>query len=111
MRRVLVTGGAGFIGHRLVERLSETDSTVTVVDNLSNANPSFLDTLKGSGQTLKQARHPIKLNKNASVYVADIRDKESVLHIAKREEIDTCIHLAAKIRETFQIPSETLKRR
>jgi UDP-glucose 4-epimerase len=75
------------------------------------ANPSFLDTLKGSGQTLKQAGHPIKLNKNASVYVADIRDKESVLHIAKREEIDTCIHLDAKIRETFQIPSETLKRR
>ena len=46
MQRVLLTGGAGFIGHRLVRKLSESGSAVTIVDNLSNANLNFLDQVK-----------------------------------------------------------------
>src|SRR6185437_14163765 len=35
MNRILITGGAGFIGSRLVLRLLESDYQVTVLDNLS----------------------------------------------------------------------------
>ena len=38
---MLVTGGAGFIGHRLIGKLSESGSAVTIVDNLSNANLTY----------------------------------------------------------------------
>lgn len=34
-KRVLVTGGAGFIGHRLVRKLVSLDAKVTVADDLS----------------------------------------------------------------------------
>lgn len=34
--KVLVTGGAGFIGSHLTERLMNEECTVTVIDNLSN---------------------------------------------------------------------------
>lgn len=41
-RRVLVTGGAGFIGSHLVERLLDRGDAVTVVDNLSTGRRSNL---------------------------------------------------------------------
>ena len=35
MKNILITGGAGFIGSRLCERLYEKDYNITVLDNLS----------------------------------------------------------------------------
>ena len=35
MKNILITGGAGFIGSRLCERLFEKDYNITVLDNLS----------------------------------------------------------------------------
>jgi nucleoside-diphosphate-sugar epimerase len=34
-KRVLVTGGAGFIGSHIVDKLSELGASVTVLDNLT----------------------------------------------------------------------------
>jgi UDP-glucose 4-epimerase len=80
MNRVLVTGGAGFIGHHVLERLSLLNCPVTVIDNLSNRNRnySFSDT-------------------NISFYKEDIRNKDNISDIFKQERVDTCIHLAANI--------------
>src|SRR5947209_18447389 len=45
MKRVLVTGGAGFIGAHLVERLTrDSDVHVTVLDNLRRGRIQALDT-------------------------------------------------------------------
>jgi nucleoside-diphosphate-sugar epimerase len=117
MRNVLVTGGAGFIGHHLVGSLSKTDSTITVIDNLSNANVNFLRGVKNAIESRGVSRSRfVRLSSKrhghggVSMYVEDIRNKESLIEIFKTEEIDTCVHLAAKISvpESITNPGDTI---
>ncbi len=101
MNQILVTGGAGFIGQHLLKRLSQLDCKITVIDNLSNGNENFQnDNISKSDNT----------NNNISFHKVDIRNKDSVSHIFKRERIDTCIHLAARISVSDSItnPYDTL---
>jgi len=78
-RKVLVTGGAGFIGHRLTRKLVDFAAEVKVVDDLS----------KGSLANLKDLTGRIEFT-NVNLLDADV---------AKRllRDMDTCFHLAAKI--------------
>ena len=78
-KRVLVTGGAGFIGSRAVARLVESSAHVTVVDNLSKGNLSNLRTL----------RRQIEFRDE------DLLTSSSLRRILK--DTDACFHLAAKI--------------
>jgi UDP-glucose 4-epimerase len=59
--RVLVTGGAGFIGSHVVDKLCDLGHSVTVIDDLSTGSRSNLDS--------SQARH-----QDLRVHVADIVD-------------------------------------
>src|SRR5205085_10604216 len=89
-------GGAGFIGSHLVKKLLERGGVnVTVVDNLSNNRQYY--TTKPFGREV-------------SFYDTDIRILQSMLDIVRQEEIDTCIHLAAKISvaESILSPFETI---
>lgn len=79
LQSVLVTGGAGFVGRHLVKRLL-TDCKVIVADNLA------------SGREGNIPRH-----KNVIFHNEDIRNRESLSDIIKREKIDSCVHLAAKV--------------
>src|SRR6266849_4684864 len=115
MYNVLVTGGAGFIGHHLVKRLSAMDCKITIIDNLSNANRIFLHTIKSAIQasSVSTSRF-VSLNDNgindASFYAEDIRNKDALIDIFKGEEIDTCVHLASKIsvQESITNPGDTI---
>jgi UDP-glucose 4-epimerase len=82
MNKVLVTGGAGFIGHHLLKRLSQMNCQIIVIDNLSNRNENF---------------HVANIKDNILLYTEDIRNKNAVLNIFNHARIDTCIHLAAKV--------------
>jgi UDP-glucose 4-epimerase len=115
MYNVLVTGGAGFIGHHLVKRLSAMDCKITIIDNLSNANRIFLHVIKSAIQasSVSMSRF-VSLNDNGindvSFYAEDIRNKDALINIFESEEIDTCVHLASKISvpESITNPGDTI---
>jgi UDP-glucuronate 4-epimerase len=113
MYNVLVTGGAGFIGHHLVKRLSAMGSKITIID--SNANGFFLHKIKSAIQASSVSTSPfVVLNDNeindVSFYAEDIRNKDALIDIFKGEEIDTCVHLASKIsvQESITNPGDTI---
>jgi len=72
----LVTGGAGFIGSHLVERLLESGHSVRVVDNLSTGNTENLAAVAGEIDFL-----PGDL-REAAVCRQAVRDVEHVFHVA-----------------------------
>ncbi len=74
MARYVVTGGCGFIGSHLVDKLIDLDHEVYVVDNLSSGKLE-------------------NLNKKATFFHCDISDTDVMKGIF--EECDGCFHLAA----------------
>ena len=74
--RILVTGGAGFVGSHSIERLLEAGHVVTAFDNLSTGKPSNLDGL------------------DVRLIEGDIRDMET-LDETLAEGYDAVLHLAA----------------
>ena len=78
MAKILITGGAGYVGSILMPFLLEKGYKVTVYDSLIYGGLSLL---------------PFISSKNFSFIKGDIRDKESLAHVIK--ENDIIIHLAA----------------
>ena len=88
MERILITGGAGFIGHHLVSKLlPQRQYRIIVVDNLSTGRKENLF----SDQS-KSVNNGVPL----SFYEEDILNTDRIFNIFKHEGADTCIHLAAK---------------
>ncbi len=90
--KILVTGGAGFIGKHLVKSLIEKGNMVTIFDNFSNAEKSSVSYL---------------VNMGAKIIKGDITKLEDITNATK--EHDVVVHLAAKIsvEESIKNPSET----
>lgn len=80
--RILVTGGAGYIGsHTCVELLNE-GYEVVVVDNLYNASRKSLERVQEiTGKTL-------------TFYQADLLDQPAIDKILDQEKVDAVIHFA-----------------
>jgi CDP-paratose 2-epimerase len=87
---VLVTGGAGFIGSNLADRLAQEGHRVLVYDALSRpgveANLRWL-----------QRRHPQRI----AVTIADVRDSPALKDAAKN--VEAVFHLAAQVAVTTSI--------
>ncbi|WP_025729874.1 UDP-glucose 4-epimerase GalE [Atopobacter phocae] len=80
--RVLVTGGAGYIGSHTVLALIEHQHDVIILDNFSNSHPLVINRLNElSGQTMK-------------VYTGDLLDKSFLNNVFEQETIDAVIHFA-----------------
>lgn len=93
MKRVLVTGGAGFIGSHLVTALIERGDEVTVVDNF---DPFYPERLKRRGLDLR-----------ARLVEADIRDQDAMHRAFAEGKPEICVHLAALagVRPSLERPA------
>jgi len=85
MDRILLTGGAGFIGSHLAERLLARGDRVVVLDNFNDAYDPAL-----------KRRNALALSAaGAEVLTGDIRDRERVAQLFERGSFDALVHLAA----------------
>lgn len=82
--KILVTGGAGFIGRWVVERLLKDGHELWVIDNLAN---SSLD-------NLKEFQHATNLKK---VMILDMKERDALQTLFQEVDFDICYHLAASI--------------
>jgi len=80
--KVLITGGAGFIGHHVVKQLIDSGHEVMVIDNLSRSLGKNVEFVKGLGVLLK----PI-----------DVRDLNSLVEAFKEFRPEAVVHAAALI--------------
>ncbi|PYK07483.1 MAG: epimerase [Verrucomicrobia bacterium] len=91
--RILVTGGAGFIGSHLVEKLLAAGHEVVILDDFND----FYD---------PQIKHAniAGFAKDVTVYHVDLRDGGSVRSLFHREKVDAIAHLAARagVRPSIQ---------
>jgi len=93
LKRVLVTGGAGFIGSHLVRALVERGDEVSIVDNF---DPFYPERLK------RRALHP-----QARLLETDIRDQDAMHRAFGEMKPDVVVHLAALagVRPSLERPA------
>lgn len=88
MRNILVTGGAGFIGSHLVDRLlSEGDWQVTAVDDFNDFYSPEIKRANIAGHLRSS---------NYRLVEADIRDAEAMAAMFAETKFDVIVHLAAR---------------
>jgi UDP-glucose 4-epimerase len=92
--RVLVCGGAGYIGSHTVIQLLAAHHEVLIVDSFGNSKPTVIDRLEAiTGQKLQ-------------VHAFDLRDVERTDRLFATEQIDAVIHFAGHkaVGESVQKP-------
>jgi len=94
MKKILVTGGAGYIGSHTVVQLHKHGYTPIIIDNLSNSEAFIIDRI----EKICQVKIPF--------YNLDCNDKNSYKTIVEKEgKIDGVIHFAA-----FKAVGESVKK-
>src|SRR5256886_15587849 len=93
--RIMVTGGAGFIGSHLAEKLLAVGHEVVILDDFND----FYD---------PQIKHAniAGFAKDLTVCRVDLRENDSVRTVFRREKLDAVVHLAARagVRPSIQSP-------
>ena len=94
--KVLVTGGAGYIGSHTTVDLLDNDCEVVVVDNFCNSKPTVIDRIKKI------------TGKEFAFYRADVCDKAALAAIFAAEKPDAVIHFAGlkAVGESVRKPLE-----
>ena len=92
--KILVTGGAGFIGSHACVELLEAGYQVVVVDNLSNSKSDSLSQVEEM------------TGKNMQFHLADLRDAAAMQLLFKKEKIGAVIHFAGlkAVGESVEFP-------
>ena len=97
---VLITGGAGFIGFHLIQRLIKNNINVIAVDNLNSYYS--VDLKKARLEEIK------KLNGQFNFYVGDIEDTFFLKKMFKRFEPKYVVNLAAQAGVRYSIKNPSL---
>jgi UDP-glucose 4-epimerase len=94
--KILVSGGAGYIGSQAVLVLLEKEYEVVVLDNL----------YRGYGQVMDRFKE--KYGKKFAFYKADLRDIDQVEKVFKKEKIDGVMHFGALclVNESMEEPEK-----
>ncbi|OZT78623.1 NAD-dependent epimerase [Salinicoccus roseus] len=98
MKKILITGTAGFIGSHMAKRLLEEGHAVVGIDNMND----YYDV------TLKHDRLEVLLEGRLHNYEVDISDTKSVMEIFRSEQPEIVINLAAQagVRYSIDNPHE-----
>lgn len=97
MKTYFITGGAGFIGSSLTERLLKEGNKVITIDNFCDFyNPKIKE------NNISKFEH----NENYKIYRNDIRDGQAIKKIFSENKIDIVMHLAAMagVRPSIEDP-------
>lgn len=81
--KILVAGGAGYIGSHTVVELLNNNYEVVIVDNYSNSSPTVIERIKQI------------TNKDLQVYELDIMDKPALEKVFQENDIAAVLHFAA----------------
>jgi UDP-glucuronate 4-epimerase len=97
-KRILLTGGAGFIGSHVAEELIRRGTQLSIVDSLDNF------------YALSRKRLNLQEIQNAGSYEffeADVRDMDALRKVAERVQPEIVIHLAARagVRPSIEQPA------
>ena len=93
--KVIVTGGAGFIGRHLVKYLLEKCYLVTIFDNFSNSTKYFVSSLVNIGAKI------IEGNITKPLEILDaVKDQDMVIHLAAKISVSES---TKNTLETFQV--------
>jgi len=94
---VLITGGAGFIGSHLAERLVERGRQIICLDNFDDYYPAEV-----KRSNLQRALS----SQRVSLEEADVRDREGLRSVLGTERVRVLVHLAARpgVRPSLQDP-------
>lgn len=92
--KILLTGGAGYIGSHTAVELSASGHDVVIADNFSNSSPVVLDRL----ETITGKRFPL--------YEIDVADKNALRKVFEENKIDAVIHFAGykAVGESVKVP-------
>ena len=83
-RKILATGGAGYIGSHVAVALLEAGYDVVVLDNFENSAPSVIDRIERI------------TDERLTLVKGDVRDRTTLNNIFRHHNIDAVIHLAGK---------------
>jgi UDP-glucose 4-epimerase len=85
--KIVVTGGAGFIGSNLVDTLLQNGHTVLVVDNLSTGKLENLYNVKDAARQNRFAFHQVDIRDSGAVVAFKGQNPDVVMHLAAQADV------------------------
>ena len=88
MKKILITGGAGFIGSHTVVELQQKGYEVFIVDNLSNSTPDVIDNIaKITGVKPVFGKVDVSVKDELFGFLKQHPGIESVIHFAASKAV------------------------